>query len=47
MTELTANEYSSRFIGSYGCDEYFDHNKELLFFDRQKEIAEKIEKLEL
>ena len=47
VTELTANEYSSRFIGSYGCDEYFDHNKELLFFDRQKEIAEQIEKLEL
>lgn len=47
VTELTANEYSSRFISTYGCDEYFDHNRELLFYDRQKEIAEKIEKLEL
>lgn len=47
VTELTANEYTSRFIAAYGCDEYYDHNKELLFYDRQKEIAEKIEKLEL
>lgn len=47
VTELTANEYSSRFIATYGCDEYFDHNRELLFYDRQKEIADKVEKLEL
>lgn len=47
VTELTANRYTSRFISTYGCDEYFAHNKELLFYDRQQEIAEQIEDLEL
>jgi hypothetical protein len=27
--------------------EYFNHNKELLFYERQKEIIREIEKLEL
>lgn len=47
VTELTANHYSAMFIGKYGCDEYFKHNKNLLFYERQKEITEKIERLDL
>ena len=36
VTELTMNPSSAPFISRYGCDEYFKHNKELLFYDRQK-----------
>ena len=47
VTELTANYYSARFISEFGCEEYFKHNKELLFYERQREIISKIENLEL
>ena len=47
MTELTINEYSARFISRYGCQEYFKHNKELLFYERQKEIIHELDSLEL
>ena len=47
VTELTANYYSARFISEFGCEEYFRHNKELLFYERQKEIISRIEKLEV
>lgn len=47
VTELTANYYSAMFIGKYGCDEYFKNNKNLLFYERQREITAKIEKLDL
>ncbi|MBQ3489068.1 MAG: AAA family ATPase [Clostridia bacterium] len=47
ITELTLNYYSSYFISRYGCKEYFAHNKELLFYERQKEIIRNIESLEL
>lgn len=45
VTELTASYYGARFISRYGCDEYFRHNKELLFFERQREIIHKIDEL--
>lgn len=45
--KLTISYYGSRFISRYGCKEYFEHNKELLFYERQKEIISEIEKLEL
>lgn len=47
VTELTANEYTARFISRYGCEEYFRHNKELLFYERQKEIICEIADLSL
>lgn len=47
VTELTANYYSSSFIAKFGCDEYFKHNKNLLFFERQQEISAELDKLEL
>lgn len=47
VTELTISYYGAHFISRYGCKEYFDHNKELLFYERQKEIIRQIEKLEL
>ena len=47
VTELTINYHTSHFISRYGCKEYFNHNKELLFYERQKEIIREIENLEL
>ena len=47
VTELTANYNSARFISEFGCEEYFRHNKELLFYERQREIITKIENLGL
>ena len=47
VTELTISYYGARFISRYGCKEYFAHNKELLFYERQKEIITELEELEL
>ena len=47
VTELTKGFYSAHFISRYGCEKYFEHNKDLLFYERQKEIIREIEKLEL
>lgn len=47
VTELTINQHSARFISRYGCEKYFAHNKELLFYERQKEIIREIENLDL
>lgn len=45
VTELTVNTDSAAFIGRYGCDAYFAHNKELLFYERQKELIAQIGEL--
>ncbi len=47
VTELTISYYGARFISRYGCDEYFAHNKELLFYERQKAIIRELEQLDL
>jgi hypothetical protein len=47
VTELTISYYGAHFISRYGCQEYFSHNKELLFYERQKEILTELESLEL
>ena len=47
VTELTINAHSARFISRYGCKEYFEHNKELLFYERQREIIRELEHLDL
>lgn len=45
VTELTISYYAARFISRFGCKEYFNHNKELLFYERQKELILEIENL--
>ena len=45
VTELTANRNSASFISRYGCEEYFRHNKDLLFYERQIDIRRQIEEL--
>lgn len=47
VTELTISYYGAHFISRYGCKEYFNHNKELLFYERQKEIIRELENLNL
>lgn len=46
VTELTVSNYAAHFIGKYGCEEYFKHNKDMLFFERKKDILAEIEGLE-
>ena len=46
VTELTISYYGAHFISRYGCKEYFEHNKELLFFERQKDIIRELETLD-
>jgi len=47
VTELTSNTQTARFISRFGSDAYFRHNKELLFYERQKELILEIENLKL
>ena len=47
VTELTINPLTARFISRYGCKEYFAHNKELLFYERQKELIRAIDIMDL
>ena len=46
VTELSAGWYSARFISRYGCDSYYRHSDELMFYERQTEIIRQLEKLE-
>ena len=46
VTEFTVNYYSARFIGHYGCDRYYLHNKELQFHERQQEILKRMEEMD-
>lgn len=47
VTELTVNEYSVHFITRNGCKEYYEHNKDMMFGERKKEIIAEIEDLNL
>ena len=46
-TEMTINQYASRFISRYGSEEYFSHNQDLLFYERQLEIVTELENMQL
>jgi len=47
VTELTSNAQTARFISRFGNEAYFRHNKELLFYERQKELILEMETLKL
>ena len=47
VTELTIHTHAAKFIARYGCPEYFAHNKELLFYERQQDIITELERLDL
>ncbi len=46
LAELTKNFYSAHFISRYGCSNYYKHNKEMLFYERQNEILKTIDLLD-
>ena len=45
VTELTVNYHTARFIGHYGCDRYYMHNKELQFQERHAELQKRVDAL--
>ncbi len=47
VTELTMSQYSANFIAKFGCEKYYQYNKDLLFNAREKEIIMKIENLKI
>jgi hypothetical protein len=47
VTELTLNRYTASFISRYGSTEYFRHNKDLLLYERHKDIIREIEILNI
>ncbi len=47
VTELTVNPYSARFLSEYRVEEYFIHDKELLFHQRQIDILSEIKSLDI
>ena len=47
VTDLTVNYNSAKFITQNGCPEYFRYNKKYQLYERQQEIADELEKLQL
>ncbi len=45
LTEVAANPNTARFIGIYGCDEYYRYDKELMFHERRLTIIDELESL--
>ncbi len=45
VTELTVHYHTARFIGHYGCDKYYLHNKELQFEERQQDLLKRVNKI--
>lgn len=43
LTELTANYYSMNYIREYGCDEYYQYQKDLLLEERKEELLKEIQ----
>ena len=45
ITELTAHYHAARFIARYGCEAYYRHNQELMFYQRKTAIIRELEQL--
>lgn len=46
VTETAADPKLAGFISEYGCDEYYRHDKELMFYERRLEIIGEMQRLE-
>ena len=46
VTELSSGYWSARFISRYGCDAYYRHSDELMFYERHMEIIKQLERFE-
>lgn len=47
VTEFSVDASSARFIGKYGCEAYFRYNRELMFYERNRELNREIAALKL
>ena len=47
VTELTVNDYSARFIGMFGSEDYRRHNEKLMISERKNDLQEEIAALSL
>ncbi len=47
VSEISLNQFNARFISKFGCEEFFEHSKELLIFERKKEILSEIDALDI
>jgi hypothetical protein len=47
VTELTINVYSARYIATYGSEDYKKHNEDLMLHERQDDLMNEINALEL
>lgn len=47
VTDLTVNYNSAKFISRAGCKEYDKYNKKFQIYERQQEIADALEKLQI
>lgn len=45
VTELTVHYDTARFIGHYGCEKYYLHNKELQFEERQQDLLKRVNQI--
>jgi len=45
VSELTANYYTAKYIGRFGCEKYFYYNKELLLTEKEMEIRREIDEV--
>ena len=47
VTALSANRFGMDFINSHGCEKYFAHNQDLLFYERGNDLADRINQVSL
>lgn len=47
ITDLSVSRYGMAFINQHGCERYFKHNENLLFYERGKDIVDRIERMDL
>lgn len=45
VTNLTLNPDAARFIATYGCEKYYEHNKDSLLYERQNDILTRMQRL--
>lgn len=45
LTQVAANPNTARFIGIYGCEEYYRYDKELMFHERRLTLLDELESL--
>lgn len=47
VTDLSVNRYGMTFINDHGCERYFAHNEDLMFYERGSDLVDRINRLDL